>query len=136
MYAGGFFTQAGGQPASCVARWDGTAWHAIGTGLSSYVMALQPIGSHTICAGGTFGGAYDGSWISNAFGIYDPATVTATILPTTPTAAPQLYPNPAHTSTTLLLSVAEARQAGTAVLLDALGRPARRYALPAGPLRH
>lgn len=32
LYAGGFFTTISGVPASCIARWDGTAWSALGAG--------------------------------------------------------------------------------------------------------
>jgi hypothetical protein len=35
LYAGGLFTSAGGVQANDIARWDGTAWHALGTGLTS-----------------------------------------------------------------------------------------------------
>jgi hypothetical protein len=35
LYVGGLFTSAGGVQVSDIARWDGTAWHALGTGLAS-----------------------------------------------------------------------------------------------------
>lgn len=35
VYVGGNFTKAGNVPASCIARWDGTQWHALGEGVSS-----------------------------------------------------------------------------------------------------
>ncbi len=34
LYAAGFFTEAGGNPAKYIARWDGNAWSPLGTGLS------------------------------------------------------------------------------------------------------
>jgi hypothetical protein len=34
LFVGGEFQTAGGQPASCIARWDGTGWYPLGTGLS------------------------------------------------------------------------------------------------------
>lgn len=34
VYAGGFFTTAGGKPANRIARWDGKDWYALGGGLS------------------------------------------------------------------------------------------------------
>src|SRR5512140_2140284 len=34
LIAGGSFLYAGGQPATGVARWDGTAWQALGDGLT------------------------------------------------------------------------------------------------------
>ena len=33
LFVGGRFLLAGGQPANCVARWDGTNWHSLGSGL-------------------------------------------------------------------------------------------------------
>jgi hypothetical protein len=35
LYAGGMFTTAGGLSADCIAKWDGTAWSALGSGLTS-----------------------------------------------------------------------------------------------------
>ncbi len=34
LYAGGFFTFAGGVAANYIARWDGTSWSALGTGIN------------------------------------------------------------------------------------------------------
>jgi hypothetical protein len=64
LYAGGYFTTAGGQPASRIARWDGTAWSEVGGGtggVSPGVYALKVFdddgaGPHlpALYAGGTF----------------------------------------------------------------------------------
>ena len=35
LYAGGTFTTAGGQPAARIARWDGSVWSALGSGVGS-----------------------------------------------------------------------------------------------------
>ncbi len=40
LYAGGFFSTAGGQPANNIARWDGAAWSPLGMGLNGPVSAL------------------------------------------------------------------------------------------------
>jgi trimeric autotransporter adhesin len=40
LYAGGQFTTAGGQPASRVAKWDGTQWSGLGLGVNGVVYAL------------------------------------------------------------------------------------------------
>ena len=40
VYAGGFFTTAGGGSASNIARWDGTAWCPLGAGVNATVLAL------------------------------------------------------------------------------------------------
>ncbi len=40
LYAAGEFTTAGGVPASRIAKWDGTRWSALGSGMNSAVLAL------------------------------------------------------------------------------------------------
>ena len=40
LYAGGFFTSAGGMAANHVATWDGTQWRAMGSGANGFVQAL------------------------------------------------------------------------------------------------
>jgi hypothetical protein len=41
LYAGGFFFSAGGVAASQIARWDGTSWSALGSGLNKVAYALS-----------------------------------------------------------------------------------------------
>ena len=53
LYAGGWFTNAGGSAANYIAQWNGSSWSALGSGLSSYVYALAVSGS-TLYAGGFF----------------------------------------------------------------------------------
>jgi len=53
LYAGGEFTMAGGNAANNVAKWDGTNWSALGSGLSGSVRALVIFGSN-LYAGGSF----------------------------------------------------------------------------------
>ena len=54
LYAGGYFTTAGGVSANHVAKWDGASWTALGSGMSSYVWALAVDSSGNLYAGGTF----------------------------------------------------------------------------------
>ncbi len=61
LYAGGRFTQAGGVPASCVARWDGASWLPLGSGVSggspTLVHALEVFDDGSgpaLYVGGTF----------------------------------------------------------------------------------
>ncbi len=62
LYVGGRFNQAGGQVANRIARWDGSAWHPLGTGsgiangVSDWVEALAVVGSD-LYVGGRFGSA-------------------------------------------------------------------------------
>src|SRR5436190_4795346 len=60
LYIGGRFTLAGDADASCIARWDGSRWHALGAGVAGAgpgfgpaVNALAVYGGRLI-AGGSF----------------------------------------------------------------------------------
>ena len=54
LYAGGVFSTAGGNPANRIARWDGSAWSALGTGVDGRVRALAVGSSGNLYAGGEF----------------------------------------------------------------------------------
>ena len=58
LYAGGDFTQAGGLAANYVARWNGTAWSSLGTGIgngaNSSVYSLAVAGNGDVYVGGNF----------------------------------------------------------------------------------
>lgn len=54
IYVGGSFTTAGGQPASRIARWDGSAWSALGAGTNGGVEALAVDANGNLYAGGWF----------------------------------------------------------------------------------
>ncbi len=59
LYAGGPFTTAGGVPANRIAKWDGTNWSALGTGMDNWVQALTVFddgggGGPALYAGGFF----------------------------------------------------------------------------------
>jgi hypothetical protein len=53
VYAGGGFTNAGGSAANYIAKWDGSSWSALGSGVGSTVYALAVSGSNAY-AGGYF----------------------------------------------------------------------------------
>lgn len=53
IIAGGQFTQAGGQPASNIAAWDGTAWLPLGSGLNGAVSSIA-VHSGQLVVGGSF----------------------------------------------------------------------------------
>jgi hypothetical protein len=53
VYAGGTFFSAGGSPAMFIAKWNGTAWSALGSGLNNTVYSLAVSGPD-IYAGGVF----------------------------------------------------------------------------------
>ncbi|MBH8557792.1 T9SS type A sorting domain-containing protein [Hymenobacter negativus] len=127
VYAGGYFTQASGGVANNVARWDGTAWSSLGTGLNGSVNKLAFGSAGKLYVGGTFSTTGDGSKFLRSFAIYDPNAPLATT-PTDARVAATLYPNPAHGTATLRLPAGAPRQPLT--LTDALGRPVRRYPAP------
>lgn len=53
VYAGGEFTEAGGQPAAHIAQWNGQTWSPLGTGTDDQVFAIT-IQSDGVIAGGDF----------------------------------------------------------------------------------
>ena len=53
LYVGGDFTMAGGVEAECIAKWDGNAWSALGSGMNRAVSALAVDGT-TLYVGGEF----------------------------------------------------------------------------------
>jgi len=55
LYAGGDFTFAGGDSANRIAKWDGNAWSALGSGLNGYcVYAIAIDNSGDLYVGGEF----------------------------------------------------------------------------------
>lgn len=59
LYIGGYFNQIGNLMVKNIARWDGTAWHTLGTGVNNSVHALA----------WTDGSLYAGGSFSNAGGL-------------------------------------------------------------------
>jgi hypothetical protein len=53
LYAGGHFANAGGNPASHIAQWDGSNWTNVGSGLNGDVHCLT-VYNGSLYAGGTF----------------------------------------------------------------------------------
>jgi len=73
LYAGGDFTIVGNVIANYVAKWNGSAWSALGSGTNAGVLALALDGSGNLYAGGEFttaGGApanYVAKWNGSAW---------------------------------------------------------------------
>jgi hypothetical protein len=57
VYAGGYFTLANGTLASHVAKWNGSAWSALGSGTDGAVYSLALDASGNLYAGGLFASA-------------------------------------------------------------------------------
>ena len=53
LFAGGYFTTAGGTAATNIAQWDGSSWSALGSGANNEVDALAVSGTN-LYAGGYF----------------------------------------------------------------------------------
>ncbi|MBL9120311.1 MAG: thrombospondin type 3 repeat-containing protein [Phycisphaerae bacterium] len=60
LYVAGDFTMVGGVAANGIARWDGTAWHALGTGLNGSARAM------TVFDDGSGAALYVGGWFTTA----------------------------------------------------------------------
>lgn len=54
LVVGGVFVDAGGANANNIARWDGTSWHAMGSGIAGAVHALTALPSGDLIAAGWF----------------------------------------------------------------------------------
>jgi hypothetical protein len=68
LYAGGYFTTAGGGPANYIAKWNGSAWSALGTGMDDQVMTLAFDNSGNLHAGGYFSsGGFWATWNGSAW---------------------------------------------------------------------
>jgi hypothetical protein len=59
LYAGGQFTTAGGVVTNRIARWDGSQWHPLGSGMNSGVSALVFGLDRSLYVGGDFTTAGD-----------------------------------------------------------------------------
>ena len=54
VYVGGTFATAGGNPVNYIAKWDGSKWSALGSGMNGQVNALVIGGNGDLYAGGNF----------------------------------------------------------------------------------
>ena len=127
LYAGGRFLDMGGVfNTRNVAKWNGSAWNILGTGLNDFVNALVIGPAQEAYVGGNFTAVGDGSKVTAHFGVYDPRLVTAVRAgQAKPTQL--VYPNP----TTGLLTVRRpAGPATTATLYNSLGQAVRLLTLP------
>ncbi len=83
LYVGGTFTRIGADVVNNVARWDGSHWQPLGTGMTGAGNPGNPNGSvnslvvhgGVLCIGGTFVPASTGTWTS--FATWDGVTLTA-----------------------------------------------------------
>jgi trimeric autotransporter adhesin len=58
LYAGGFFTAAGGKPASNIAKWDGSTWSALGAGVDNNVDALTVFDDGSVSGPALYAGGF------------------------------------------------------------------------------
>jgi hypothetical protein len=79
LVAGGAFTTAGGVPASCIARWDGTAWSPLGGGLGP-VDALAETANGDLLAGANNSPSSVMRWNGSAWSAVGSLTGGATAL--------------------------------------------------------
>jgi trimeric autotransporter adhesin len=81
LYVTGSFATAGAGTAANIARWDGTAWSALGSGLNGTGYALAVLGGR-LYVGGRFSAA--GTTAANGVAAWDPATSTWSALGNAP----------------------------------------------------
>ena len=78
LYAGGTFTVAGDGPAKSIAKWDGSNWMALGSGMDYAVYALAVSGSDLYVGGAfTTAGGKVSAYTAHA---YLPALPTLSVL--------------------------------------------------------
>jgi hypothetical protein len=75
LYVGGSFASAGGIPATNVAKWNGSSWSALGTGMSRGCVQTLAITGDYVYAGGGFTTA--GGIIANSIARWDGSSWTA-----------------------------------------------------------
>ena len=133
VYTGGDFTTvAAGLPASGVAKWNGTAWNSLGTGLNGSVYALAVGPSDQLNAGGDFTTVGDASKVTAYFAVYD-ATAPLATAPALRAGQVGLYPNPARGRFIVAVPGVSGATSVQAELRNALGQVVGTYAaaLPA-----
>ena len=54
LYAGGDFTTAGGSAANYIAKWNGSSWSALGSGMNGCTCAALAVSGSDLYAGGNF----------------------------------------------------------------------------------
>src|SRR5262245_10444890 len=54
VYVGGTFNAAGDISVNYIAKWDGTTWSTLGSGMNGFVCALAVAGNGDLYGGGTF----------------------------------------------------------------------------------
>ncbi len=77
LYMGGSFSMAGGSSANGVAKWDGSAWSALGSGVENVVRALAVSGDDLYVGGGfTTAGGKASAYVARAIGAAAGPTLT------------------------------------------------------------
>jgi hypothetical protein len=129
LYAGGEFATAGGINATRVARWDGTSWSALGSGIEgpdyATVWALALDGQRNLYAGGLFTKA--GNKGSSNFAVWHGDAIVEVPGPPASPAGLALHaaaPNPFVRSTVLSFELPRASHVRLDVL-DVSGRRVR-----------
>ncbi len=67
VYAGGYFSMAGGAAAYSIAKWNGNNWTPLGSGIEGQVSALAISGNDLYVGGGSMAGGKESFYISRAY---------------------------------------------------------------------
>jgi hypothetical protein len=73
LYVGGEFESGLPVRARNLARWDGTSWHAVGSGLNGPVLALACASGNRLVVGGSFTTLGNNASPTSHFAVLDPA---------------------------------------------------------------
>ncbi|UOQ70811.1 T9SS type A sorting domain-containing protein [Hymenobacter cellulosilyticus] len=123
LYVGGTFAQIGGVAASRIAKWDGTSWSSVGTGMGAYNQTSSYSVNELAMSGGVLyiGGSFTkaGDVGANYVASYLPGAGPLSTTASTTLAPLALYPNPTQQTATL----AGARPGAPVQVVDVLGRP-------------
>ena len=69
LYAGGYFTSAGGVPVSSIARWDGSTWSGLGSGVATSSLSPGFVHALAVFDDGNGPALYAGGAFSSAGGV-------------------------------------------------------------------
>jgi len=122
LFVGGVFSNAGGVDGTPgIARWDGTAWQSVSSGLADGSVHTLASTETTLWAGGSFTQTGDGAKVSLGIGSHPLPGFVAAEPAADASSSLRIWPNPSHGTARIQLDM-DTRQPVELTLHDALGR--------------